>query len=282
MTPFSVKHKLTGDSQPVPCGKCPDCVKARISQWSFRLVKHSQDKSVTSAAFITLTYDTLHVPITRNGFMGLDKRHLQLFFKRLRKAHERYSDAATIKYFAVGEYGGRTNRPHYHVILFNARTELIQPAWGMGHIDYGDQGFSGASVGYALKYITKPSKIPLHRNDDRLPEFSVQSKGLGLNYVTEAMIKWHTTDLQNRMYCALEDGRKIAMPRYYKDKIYNEAQRKAAGYAAQSRFIKQFEKTLVKDGDYLLISSQAMRNKAEADIQAFKRMHHRSTLNQTL
>lgn len=38
------------------------------------------------------------------------------------------------------------------------------------------------------------------------------------------MIDWHTNDLDNRMYCNIEGGRKIAMPRYYKLRIYTKEQ----------------------------------------------------------
>lgn len=34
------------------------------------------------------------------------------------------------------------------------------------------------------------------------------------------MIKWHKADLNNRMYCTTSDGKKISMPRYYKNKLY--------------------------------------------------------------
>ncbi|QCS36950.1 replication initiation protein [Tortoise microvirus 32] len=173
LTPYIVKHN--GDEQPVPCGKCPACMKRRISGWSFRLMQ--EYKRCHSAHFITLTYDTKHVPITDKGFMALSKRDVQLFFKRLRKAHtkEQLSDNP-IKYYVAGEYGGRTNRPHYHIILFNAVLELIQPAWNLGSVHYGE--VNEASVGYTLKYMCKPARIPLHANDDRQPEFSLMSKGL--------------------------------------------------------------------------------------------------------
>jgi len=39
------------------------------------------------------------------------------------------------------------------------------------------------------------------------------------------MVKWHKNDLVNRMYVPMKDGKKIAMPRYYKDKIYSETQK---------------------------------------------------------
>lgn len=155
----------------VPCGKCPECRARRASAWSFRL--REEDKISHSSSFITLTYDTRTVPITKNGYMSLSKRDVQLFFKRLRKAHKAEAQKS-IKYYAAAEYGGKTKRPHYHIILFNADISLVQEAWNKGSVHYGD--VTGASVGYSLKYITKPGKIPQHRNDDRQPEFALMSK----------------------------------------------------------------------------------------------------------
>lgn len=112
--------------------------------------------------------------------MSLRKTDLQSFFKRLRKAHppiDKDDPTTQIKYYAAGEYGGKTNRPHYHIIIFNAKLELLQPAWDLGQIHYGQ--VSDASIGYTLKYISKPSRIPLHRNDDRQKEFALMSKNLG-------------------------------------------------------------------------------------------------------
>lgn len=147
--------------------------------------------------------------------MTLDKKHMQDFMKRLRKRNKNQ-----LKYYLCGEYGGKTNRPHYHLILFNADIKTIQPAWDMGQVHYGQ--VSEASVGYTLKYISKTQKIPLHQNDDRLKEFSLMSKGLGKSYIRETIIRWHKEDLLNRMYCNLKDGKKIAMPRYYRDKLYTK------------------------------------------------------------
>lgn len=169
MKPFT---KKSGEG-PFPCGSCPECRLRRASDWSFRLME--EEKISSSAHFLTLTYDTKYVPITKTGFMSLDKRDLQLFFKRLRKRHS--NDAARIKYYAVGEYGGRTRRPHYHIIAFSADILQIQPAWELGAVHYGT--VTGASVGYTLKYITKPKTVPRHINDDRLPEFSLMSKNWG-------------------------------------------------------------------------------------------------------
>lgn len=46
------------------------------------------------------------------------------------------------------------------------------------------------------------------------------------------MILWHLADAENRMYCNLTDGKKISMPRYYKQKIYDDDTRKAIGEVA--------------------------------------------------
>lgn len=114
--------------------------------------------------------------------MSLAKRDVQLFFKRLRKSQP---EGTSIKYYTVGEYGGKTFRPHYHAIVFNAAINTIQDAWQMGTVHYGT--VSGASIGYTLKYMAKISRIPLHSNDDRVPEFALMSKGLGEAYLKK---KW--------------------------------------------------------------------------------------------
>lgn len=247
--PIQLRNLKSGGMNEVPCGRCLNCKKRRISNWSFRLMQ--EDKVSDSAYFLTLTYDLEHCPITKNGYMDLRKSDLQKFFKRLRRDEERDGvSRKSLKYYAVGEYGGRYMRPHYHIILFNARLETLigsklaenvkrgvieldgkRPfmcdAWSpfdtpIGHITIGK--VSEASVGYTMKYISKASRVPVHRNDDRTPEFSLMSKGLGETYLSKAMVHWHKSDIENRQYCMLKDGKKISMPRYYRNKILNQTE----------------------------------------------------------
>lgn len=246
----------------VPCGKCPNCIKRRTSAWSFRLMQ--EDKRSKSSLFVTLTYDTMKVPITHNGYMTIVKRDLQLFFKRLRKAHVK--ENISIKYYAVGEYGGKTKRPHYHIILFNAKLSLISTAWNLGHVHYGT--VSEASVGYTMKYIAKNGSIPMHRNDDRTPEFSLMSKGLGDNYITDKTKKWHKQDLTNRMYCNVGE-KKISMPRYYKEKIYSESERKAISSSIKLKQSLEEQKNYETEGYYA--------EKAQDDLQSFRRQKHKNS-----
>jgi len=203
---------------PVPCGKCPPCLKRRSDAWGFRLSK--EENVHTNSSFITLTYDNNHVPMTEKNYMTLCKKDFQDFMKRLRKYH---SKSIKIKYWACGEYGSTTFRPHYHAIIFNLDREKLTKAWTLGTVHIGD--VSGASIAYTTKYMNKGRRIPLHKNDDRLPEFSLMSKKLGSNYLTDDIIKYHQEDI-TRNYLTLEGGVKIAMPRYYREKIYSEKQRK--------------------------------------------------------
>lgn len=163
--------------------------------------------------------------------MNLDKSDLQKFFKRLRNAGHKP------KYYACGEYGGKSNRPHYHVILFDVDPVAVELAWtyknnpkdktedpkSLGYCHFGQ--VSEASIGYTLKYMQKASKVPIHRNDDRLKEFSLMSKGLGLNYITERVKKWHNDNPEQRVFCPLHE-KKLSMPRYFRDKIFDESTRK--------------------------------------------------------
>lgn len=236
---------------PLPCGKCPPCKKRRVDGWVFRLLQ--EDKISSNAHFITLTYAPKHLPKTRNGLGTLVKSDYQNFMKRLRKLTKN-----KIKYYAVGEYGETFLRPHYHAIIFNVPDpELYRTAWTLagsliGTVDVGK--VSGDSIAYCAGYIDKLQQIPKFPRDDRLKEFSLMSKGLGANYITPATQKYHVQHL-NELYLTKSSGHKIAMPKYYRDKLFTEQQKKkqlhivkkAVEKIEQDREIDHFRKY---DGDY--------------------------------
>lgn len=256
ITPFLVVDKWSGKKVPVPCGKCPACFKKRVSHWSFRLLQ--EDKFSHYSNFITLTYANENLPYSSNGFASLRFRDVQLFFKRLRKRN-----SLDLRYYLVGEYGGKTARPHYHALIFNAELDTIQPAWELGQIHYGF--VSGASVGYTLKYMLKGRWRPYDDTDDREPQRALMSKGLGRGYINDAMKQWHLDDPLNRMYCSLKDGKKISMPRYYKEKIYTKAQQNAVGIVQRQRMIEDRDKAILNGG------SLYFNNQAQAHMAAYRR-----------
>lgn len=293
ITPFTTENKR-GQKIPVPCGKCLNCKKRLVSEWSFRLMQ--EDKISSSSYFITLTYDRENCPLSKNGYMDLQKSAIQNFFKRLRYYNE---SASNIKYFAVGEYGGRYKRPHYHILLFNAPLELIvgekharmvknglleldgeKPfkceAWKYGHITVGKVG--EASVGYTCKYMLKDFKH-MHRNDDRQPHFRLMSKKLGINYLTPKMVRWHGADLENRMFCNVGD-KKCTMPRYYKKKLFvllyeDEIERtrmqKDIGITVRFRMIREKGERIRRQYKDRSVYSW---DKVQSDIQSFKTLDY--------
>lgn len=252
----------------VPCGKCPKCSSRRVSSWSFRLLQEM--KISDSARFITLTYDDKHLVRTRmTDAPTIRKKEVQDFMKRLRKAQDKkYPGQKPIKYFAVGEYGGDTERPHYHIIMFNHKLELIQTAWNKGHVHY--DPVNEATIGYTLKYISKRSKVPYGEWDEREPTFALMSKGLGLSYITPEMITWHKADLLNRMYCNIPDGKKIGMPRYYKKKIYDETEEQLAGHHTRQKMLIEQGKEMEKIGRDKYLDDQDSAKYAAFKKQQFK------------
>lgn len=115
----------------IPCGKCVGCRLDKSRQWASRcLLELEQHKS---AWFLTLTFDDEH--LAKDAYTGkshyvldfpvdistgqnlrpatVDVVDIQRFMKRLRD----YT-GQPLRYFACGEYGEESNRPHYHLIIF--------------------------------------------------------------------------------------------------------------------------------------------------------------------
>ena len=150
--------------------------------------------------------------------------------KRLRKQISGYTKTKyKIKYYAVGEYGTNTNRPHYHAILYNLPNHYInnplalEAVWNHGaiHMDICAAG----SIAYCAGYVNKRPAIDQDiEGDDRVKEFSLMSKGMGASYMAPATVKYHKQHLNP--FIVKEGGEKQAMPRYYKDKMFTEKERK--------------------------------------------------------
>jgi len=202
---------------PVPCGRCPPCAKRRIDSWVFRLKQH--EKVCTSSHFVTLTYSPDFLPISPNGWMTLDKGEFPRYMKRLRKL----CPGAKLSYYACGEYGTIGKRPHYHAIIFNVPNDTIFfDAWHLDGVAIGKVHVgtvTGDSIAYCCKYMNSSEFFSFHAGDDRIPEFSLMSKGMGLNYVSDAIKRYHNDDL-SRNYLTVDGGHKIALPRYYKSRLY--------------------------------------------------------------
>lgn len=279
-------RQIKGNWMPLPCGRCPPCKKRRVDGWVFRLLE--EDKISSSAHFVTLTYAAEFVPISKNGFMTLDKDAFPKYMKRLRKI-----TSNKLKYYACGEYGTKNKRPHYHAIVFNVpKDEMFYDAWKidgnyLGQVFVGD--VTGNSVAYTMKYIDKgpnvdgiyPGWKPFYGRDDRQKEFALMSKGMGKSYCTDTMKKYHNADL-SRVYLTVDGGFKIAMPRYYKERIFDEDTRAELGTLAEiaanklesenyARFLKYHSKGSIdyhtfKDGQRTAIVNRFLAKQKPRDI----------------
>lgn len=175
----------------------------------------------------------------------LEPRDLTLFFKRLRRRIAFHKLNIKFSYYAVGEYGTKTKRPHYHVLFFGIPKEhhqLILDAWQvndkpLGNIYIGR--VSPSSINYVAGYIINKrydTTIPTHIVSN---QFSRMSKGIGASYV-EKYKSFHreTMDFQATM----EGGVKIPLPRYYAEKIFSDISREH--HAQEMREKIELKKTL--------------------------------------
>lgn len=186
----------------VPCGHCIGCRLDKSRQWADRMMLEL-DHSKT-AIFATLTYDPLNVPVACSLDDGsvlftLDKRDVQLFMKRLRKAF----NGREIRFYLAGEYGSQTHRPHYHAILFglslsdfpdlrpvslNSFGQLLYTSekfyniWKLGNVALAE--VSWQTCAYVARYCVKKMSGDVSRETyDSFgvePEFALMSRRPGI------------------------------------------------------------------------------------------------------
>lgn len=104
----------------VPCGTCNEC---RNTYYNSILQRGIVESISSYVYFITLTYDDKHIPSVTlpNGkvIYYSDYTHIQNLFKRLRKHKVIDRD---FRYLVALEYGDKRHRPHFHLLLFVARS----------------------------------------------------------------------------------------------------------------------------------------------------------------
>lgn len=249
------------ESIQVPCGKCLECLVHYQNGWTVRMVEEL--RKYGKGCFITLTYRNSAIPKiidTETGEVNysVSKVHLQKWLKRFRVNYERtYGYRPDFKYFATSEYGPRTCRPHYHLLVFGlCRCDLLAALsdWSRHYgftkcrnvipsARYRGKDFLHTAA-YVAKYCSKGvfecPKVTAGKVDKT---FHLISKGVGLSYV-ERMKSYHLgTELFRKRLLSIqpfkysdvyldyvsshmrvlldpEQTRSYSMPKYYKEKIY--------------------------------------------------------------
>lgn len=237
---FKKSQGLVGTEMKVACGQCYGCRLEKSRVWAMRCMHES--KMHKDNYFLTLTYNDENLPEKES----LVKRHLQLFFKKVRKKYD-------FRYYACGEYGDKSSRPHYHVIMFGLRIDdlryysgsgsgrlytssYLEKEWSHGFVTIGSVTFE--SCAYVARYVMKKwrakTKEEFEKHYERVdketgelysvePEFQVMSRRPGIG--TEFYNKY-----KRDMYQFGSDGQVVVRagvqgqtPRFYDNKYENES-----------------------------------------------------------
>ena len=162
------------------------------------------------ACFVTLTYSPEKVPYAadENGIPvtgSLEPEDVRLFLYRLRKRLK----PRKFRYYIVGEYGEKSERPHYHGAFFGmdrADQEHFEAAWKdpedhepIGFVDVGD--LTNDSAQYIAGYVTKKLSSEDSRMHGRYPEFSRQSNrpGIGASAVEDLLKDFDCTSVKKHI-----------------------------------------------------------------------------------
>lgn len=207
---------------PAKCGCCIECRKEKQREWRVRL---EEELRSNFGYFTTLT-------ISPEGVKEIEKKTglkweenpneiatkaLRLFLERARK-----ETGKSIRHWCVTELGEKKDRIHLHGIFYGQKSaELIKKHWKYGFVFIG--GYCNSrSVNYMTKYMLKV--------DIKHPEFKqivLASPGIGVGYMDRLDYLW-----QKQNYKKIEvatytfrNGVKMAMPKYYKDKIFSEKEK---------------------------------------------------------
>lgn len=233
---FDKRQSLTGVPIMIPCGKCIGCRLRFRREWAIRCMH--EKRLHRESAFLTLTYDEDHLPSPPS----LSLTDLQLFMKRLRATRP-----AGLRFFACGEYGDTTRRPHYHLLLFNTsfgdmrywkdsesgeplyRSAEVSRLWPAGSNVIGS--VTAESAAYVAGYILKKVGPPVVYPAGLLPEFRVMSRrpGIGALWIDQYQPEAYRHD------CAIMDGREVPLPKFY-DAKQSIVGREVAGGRLRSEF----------------------------------------------
>lgn len=210
----------------VGCGRCIGCRLEYARQWSVRCMHEASLNECNS--FVTLTYSDERLP----PYGSLVKAHVSSFMKRLREAYA----PRKVRFFASGEYGERSKRPHYHILLFGCdfadkvayakrgeflvyRSDLLSTLWVDGLHEIGS--VTVQSAGYVARYVVKKARagkgapVDVDAETGEVlhlePEFALMSRrpGIGRPWLDKYMCEVYPSD------SVVVRGRLGKPPRYY-------------------------------------------------------------------
>ena len=214
---------------PVGCGICSECLKQKSNNWKVRLkeeVKETRNGQFVTLSFSNESYRELHETIKKEekkelSVYAMDNKIATLavrrFLERWRKEHGK-----SIRHWLITELGEKnTERVHIHGIIWTDKKDDIIKHWKYGNVFIGSY-VSERTINYVAKYITKTDiKHKYYK------PVILASKGIGSRYT-----KYKANVNRNKYKDGKtietykdEKGYEMALPIYYKNKIYSEEER---------------------------------------------------------
>lgn len=224
----------------LPCRKCVGCRLDKSREWANRIIMeqvYHQD-----AWFVTLTYSDDYLPkaypVSPSGVIlsvhsTLVKKAFQDFMKRLR-----FNSHQKLRYYAAGEYGTTTFRPHYHALIFGLHlddlhpiqksvlgdqyytSDLLDKCWPFGYHILGKVTWQSAAyvARYTMKKATHGFTPAYFKQAAVEPEFQTMSlkPAIGRQYYDDhpELFDYNTFSVSTPY-----GGRKMTPPEYFK-KLY--------------------------------------------------------------
>ncbi len=283
----------------IPCGNCVGCRLDYSRDWAARCSLEQlalQDKVGKNHVnelswFITLTYDDEHLPLEdMYGNATLNYKHLQDFWKRLRRHAEYHGLGDNIRYYAAGEYGEKYSRPHFHAVVFGlcipdlkpwSKNELgdqlyisdmISDLWGHGFITIGE--FSWKTGAYVARYVMKKYKGKETiwydaKNVEYEKALMSRRPGLAFDYFQD-----HADEIYVHDKIQLVDGQKITPPKYF-DSLYAEVNPKRLSEVKQARSERAIDKEnarLIQSNYSEIAYFTVQENKKKSEISSLRRI----------
>ena len=208
---------------PIGCGKCMECMKKKAREWKVRLLEEIRHQE-TNAHFVTLTFSNESIiELSKNiDIKGYERDNeiariaVRRFLERWRKKHKK-----SVRHWLVTELGGNgTENIHLHGIIWTDKPEDIDKIWGYGFAGLGEY-VNEKTINYITKYVTKTD---LKHKEYKPRIFS--SPGIGKNYTNRLDSKNNKYNgKETKEYYRTRQGYKLALPIYYRNKIYNDEER---------------------------------------------------------
>ncbi len=234
---------------PIPCGNCFECRNAKKREWQVRLgeeIKHDK-----RGKFVTFTFNNKalvkHEELVKDTIQGYERENaaVSIAVRRFLERWRKYT-GKSVKHVLITELGHvNTERIHIHGFLWtNATNEFIAERWKNGNVQIGEKKYfldekgkitgktnqdgdeyvNAKSVNYITKYISKIDK------DHKYYKAKMYvSNGIGRDYINEVTKKLHryrgVHGGDTIEGYRLADGRTMALPKYYKHKIWTDEQR---------------------------------------------------------